>query len=58
MKMKGSTLIKKIQKAIDKHGDLPIRIDDDTLLYLKVRKTKSEDLNETNGKHYINVKVW
>lgn len=56
--MKGSTLIKRIQKAIDRYGDLPVRIDHDNLIYLRVKKSKSEDLDETHGKYYIDIRVF
>ncbi len=56
--MKGSTLIKRIQKAIDKHGDIPVRIDHDTLIYLRVKKSRSEELNNTHGKFYIDIRVF
>ncbi len=56
--MKASTLIKRIQKAIDKHGDIPVRIDHDDLRCLGIKKSRSDEFNDTNGRPYIDIRVF
>lgn len=56
--MKGSTLIKKIQKAINKYGDIRVRIDHDDLRCIRIKKSKSDELNDTNDKFYIDIRVF
>ena len=56
--MKASEFVEKIKQAIEKHGDLPVRIDDDVLKNLRFKKDgpyAKESSKDTKGKTFLQI---